>query len=263
MRLPGITILVGLSVVASVRLPPAAGADLPDVIFAKANGSPFWVSADAATSTSQDIRWDILGEEARLTYEGVRTSRPLIKLTDPGKPAEYDLDYSGALTHWIEYGATYARHFNEPLGRTLQEGAEDGRAQLRGEIVGIEPGFYRGEPSSLLEVKITRRLRAKNKFAANDLFYIAYPFARFSIGSINFCKQDSNFPFRPAVGDRILFFPFYEASDAEGRLITLGPQQMIFEKKADGLVLPKRFQGNEDEYKSLANLEKILLKSSD
>lgn len=263
MRLPGITILAALSVVASGRVPPAAGADLPGVIFAKANGSPFWVSADTATSASRDIRWDILGEEARLTYEGVRNSKPMLKLTAPGQPPEYDLDYSGALPDCIHYGATFENHFNAPSDRTLQEVARNARAQLRGEIIGIESGFYRGEPSSLLEVKITRRLRAKNKFAANDLFYIAYPYARFSIGSINFCKQDSNFPFRPAVGDQILFFPFYEALDAEGRLITLGPQQMIFEQKTDGLVLPKRFQGNEGEYKSLANLEKTLLKNSD
>ena len=259
MKVSGIALL---ALLVSGSLPGVASADLsaPPIIYTKSQ-NPIWVSAEAAKSASGEINWGVLGEEAHRIYEGVLNSKPPLKLTEPGKSTEYDLDFSGVLPDCVHYGAAFEDHFNPPSDRTLQDVAKNARAILSGEIVGIDQGFYRGEPNSLLEVKVTHRVRASEKLASNDVFYVVFPFARFTMGGVTFCKQDSSFPYRPAIGDRILFFPFYESPDAAGQLLYLGPQQMIFEKRGDGLVLPARFKGNESGYQGISELERSLLEN--
>lgn len=126
----------------------------------------------------------------------------------------------------------------------------------------MTPGFYLGEPNTLLTVSVDRMLRSSGDFAKGKVFYVIYPYARFSIGEVNFCKGDTDYPYRPEVGDSIMVFPFRAGRDKSGQLVLAQPQELFFERSGRVTVPRKLERKGEGDLKSLDALESKVLDSN-
>lgn len=204
---------------------------------------PVWVSAEAATTPDGQINWDLLGESAHQNYLGVLRMTPPLLAKPPGDQSapQYDPNSSGLRPDCVYYGASYYDSPGHPSDRTLDDVFRNARTIARGRIVALTPGFYLGEPSTLLTVEIERTFRAPAERFQSDVLHVIYPYARFSIGGVSFCKGDTEFPYRPQVGDRSLVMPFRMPRDKGGSLFLAGPRELIFETGGGRLVLPQRF----------------------
>jgi hypothetical protein len=205
---------------------------------------PVWVSLEGATTTAGKIDWSLLGDQARANFEGVKKNTPSLVAKPPGdkSPPEYDPDSSGLRPDCVYYGASYYDSLERPADHNLRAVIKNAPAILRGEVVALTPGFYQGEPSTLLTVRVDRVLRQSSKLRrGTDTVFVVYPRARFTIEATTFCKGDSRFPYQPTSGDQLLLFPFRSPEDASGQLILPSAEEMVFETADGTLALPKGF----------------------
>lgn len=224
---------------------------------------PVWVSAEAATRDSGQIDWDLLGESAHQNYLGVLRMTPPLLAKPPGDHSapQYDPNSSGVRPDCVYYGASYYDSPGRPSDRTLQDVFQNARTIARGRIIEMTPGFFQGEPSTLLTIEIERVLRDA---VDSEVLHVVYPYARFTIGGVNFCKGDTEFPYRPQTGDRSLVMSFREPRDKGGSLYLVSPQELIFETASGSLVLPQRFAASSDRpaFDRLEDLERRLIEKN-
>lgn len=136
------------------------------------SGSPVWVSAATATAPDGKIDWDVLGERALMIYESVLRNTPRLVIEKPGSAPQFDPDSSGLRPECVYYGAAHFDYPNPPSDQTLGDVVKNAHAVLRGRITEITPGFYLGEPNSLLTVTIERTLRSSKVFAELPVYYV-------------------------------------------------------------------------------------------
>ena len=206
--------------------------DSPKIIRSKADrpASPVWTSAEAVAMPGGAINWSLLGDRAHMIYESVLRNTPRLVVESPGEEPKYDPDSSGMRPECVYYGAAHFDYPNSPTEKTLDDVFKNAQAVLRGRVVEMTPGFYLGEPNTLLTVSLEKSIRRSKAFAKGSTFYVVYPKARFAIGDITFCKTDTKFPYAPKVGDRVLLLPLHGPQGREARLIQPGPGELIFEK---------------------------------
>ncbi|MEW6364161.1 MAG: hypothetical protein AB1714_05935 [Acidobacteriota bacterium] len=192
--------------------------DMPDLFLSRLENqvTPLWVSATAATTSNGDVRWDLLGEGCHTTYEILRSQ-----------------DAKGYTSGRLEDGCVqWGPRFRDRIGvprDTFNQLVESCTDILKGTIVAIDQGFYRGDPSSLLKVRAESFI--KNRTVASDagFVYICYPYAKFAIGETKFCKADERFEYRPRVGDTVIAFQFDEPLDVDRLLLDPDPESLSFE----------------------------------
>ena len=227
---------------------------------------PVWVSAEAATTAAGEIDWEILGERAHQMYQGVLQSTPFLLSKPPGdsSPPEYDPDSSGLTPECVQYGAAFYDSLERGPDDTFQGVLKNAPAIVRGRITDLTPGFYKGDPATLLTVEVEKFLRRSRQFSRQRVIYVVYPYARFGIGDVNFCKQDSSFPYRPALEDRIMLFPYGSPGDASQQLVRPDSRELIFESTGGRLVLPKAFASNPESTRplSLGGIEEKLIEKN-
>lgn len=89
-------------------------------------------------------------------------------------------------------------------------------------VVDSTPGFFEGQPATLL------RLSESESSSAADIFAV-YPAANFQVDHQVRCRFDPRYPKDiPAVGDQVLLFPS-SASDRDGKVFAPAPTELIFE----------------------------------
>lgn len=265
-----VRVLCSFILAAAILDVPTASADAfpkqdPSHFIHSRNGdsAPLWVSAKAATTPGGGIDWDLLGERARVIYQSVVQNVPRLMVEEPGSQPKYDPDSSGLRPECVYYGSAHFDYVNPPSDETLADVIKNAQAVMRGRITEITPGFYLGEPNSLLTVSVDRKIRSSRHFSVGNSFYIVYPKARFNIGDTNFCKHDSRFPYSPQVGDQVLILPFQGPQGEGFRLIQPGPVELIFETEQGELILPKKFvsTASAEKFTSLRDIEVKMLAS--
>jgi len=200
----------------------------------QASAAPVWLSAEAATAPGGEIDWSLLGDRAWMIYRSVVENEPLYFVAAPGEKPEIDPDSSGMHPECAYYGAAHFDSVDAPPAESLADAAERAQAVLQGRIVALTAGFYLGEPNTLLTVQVEQRVRASKAFPESATFYVVYPKARFGIGTIKFCKNDSKFKAVPAVGDQVRLTPLHGPQGKEGLLIQPGPYEIVFLQDARG-----------------------------
>lgn len=237
----------------------------PDKLFARdAKTAPLWVSAGAATTPAGEVDWALLGDKAHQSYMNLTQSTPFLRAKPPGdtSPPEYDPASSGKRPDCIYYGNAFFDSLERPPDNTLEGVLKNSPAILRGRIAAMSPGFFKGEPRTLLVVQIQRVLRSSRQYPKElGTIYLAYPRARFTVGDVTFCKGDTDVTFEPHVGDQVMVFPFQTPQGREGRLIDPRPEELVIENTHRGLVLPRVFTKDKDlaaRPESLDSIERLL-----
>lgn len=237
----------------------------PGKIYSRdAKAVPVWVSAESATTSAGEVDWAVLGEQAHQSYLNLSRSTPFLLAKPPGdtSPPEYDPASSGKRPDCVYYGNAFFDSLERPPDKTLEGVLKNSPAILRGRIAAMSPGFFKGEPRTLLVVRIQRVLRTSPQYSKElGTVYLAYPHARFTIGEVTFCKGDTDFTFEPHVGDQVMIFPFQTPQGREGRLIDPRPEELIIEGPNGALALPRSFAKDITlQPESLDSIENGLLK---
>lgn len=238
-----------------------AGGDVPGVIYMKAGPrvDPLWVSAEAATSTEGDVRWELFSSSDEdilrrflADSERLRRETEISQGQQAGGKRGTELECPLVL-------ATLDEDRIEPKpNNSFSDLAEQALAIYSGRIEGISPGFFSGLPSSLLRVKVTKAFRSSDLVASKEVL-IPYPFAEFRIGSSTFCGGFHGM-FEPAVGDRVLVFIYDPPTNAAQTLIHPRSPELFFQTAAGRLIVPRELKTDRDlaTAGSLESLEKLL-----
>lgn len=124
--------------------------------------------------------------------------------------------------------------------RTLTDLTAHSRAIYVGKVVEIENGFYFQRPGTLLQVRLEGTLKRSSTFDPDDHLLIHYPAAEFEAGGYRFCKEDSRYLPRPAVGDRILVFADRPPFDRDRILISPGPNTIFVQPQGKDVAVPSQ-----------------------
>ena len=219
------------------------GSRTPPTLAAKISGSPpLWVSRAAATTPDGSVDWNLLGEEARKVFENLQ-AQPTVSYAAaqqaPEMAAVIDLSRpDGSNVRWYRYGPS-SKEISGSRWRSVAEVARSARAIYLGTVTAVAEGFLDGEVGSLLTVQVDRVVRGSDDFSVTDEVFVYYPYARFSIGELNFWKETPGYPERPAVGDQILVSADRYPPDAAGRVVLPHQDGLFVEQpeESGGVVL--------------------------
>lgn len=198
---------------------------------------PLWVSSEAATTPEGEVDWALLGEKARSVYESVAEQPPLpLDVVDRMPEASgvfYETASDGEIISWLRYGP--GSH-EDPGGHleSLRQVAETARGVYVGEVVGFEEGFLLGDVGSLLRIRTERVVLSSDEHRASDEFYLFWPQAKFSIGELNFWKDNPVYPDRPVPGARVLVVADRRVPFDASRKLILPRAEGVFVEPADG-----------------------------
>lgn len=132
---------------------------------------------------------------------------------------------------------------------TIENLAASAEWSIRGHVTNITPGFFNGEPFSLLTVEVDRTLAITGK-SPDPVLFVLYPYAHFRAGEISFCKDDYRFPHIPVVSDELLLFAPRGAAGVEAPLLMPDRNYVIFGSR-DGVTLPAELQDPDDVPRSI------------
>ena len=221
-----------------------------------------WVPLSQASTAKGEIRWDLLGTDARENFERI-LENDLTQVTSAreltsGK-SRYDLRMSGKLPGCVYYGPSYNHFASEPR-ESIQELTRSAAWSVRGHVIAITPGFFNGQPFSLLTVQTDRTL-ALNRSQPDQILQVLYPYAQFKAGTISFCKDDYRFPHIPLIGDELIVFAPRGEIGVEATLLMPDRNYVIFESGDHQLTLPRELRFEDDAPRSLDAVEEAVRSS--
>lgn len=149
---------------------------------------------------------------------------------------------SGRTEDSLVYGPAYYDRIGAPPSASLGDLLANAFAIFSGRIAEILPGFYRGDAVSLLRLKVTRDLAAPTGEPTRDEVFIPYPYADFQLGELRIHKAEPAFRYRPSVGDRLIFFAYWQSGADDRLLAPHDPQHYIFETSTGRVFVPDRLR---------------------
>jgi hypothetical protein len=228
---------IALTCALAAAASPPAPARTPDTFefqWAGPADPPLWVSARAAADPDSILDWDLLGRERssflRGAVEAQQEQAENVGLGQSGAP-----DLSVRPIPAAECRDSTLSSEDEGAAVSFRNLVDGAQRILRGVVRSVEPGFFTGDPSTLLILEVEEIL---GQSAPPDVtrIYLAYPTAHFAIGPYRFCHGEQSY--LPAAGDRVLFFDALGPMDPDGRFFAIQRRQVFFENRAGGLILP-------------------------
>jgi len=228
---------IALACALAAAASPPAPTRTPDVIESRWAGPadpPLWVSAQAAVDPDSILSWNLLGRERSSLLRGaVEAQQEQVENAGPRQAGAPDLsvrpipaaECKDSILNSEDEGAVVSF-------RKLVDGAQ---RVLRGVVRSVEPGFFAGDPATLLTLEVEEVVRESAPSNVTRI-HLAYPTAHFAIGPYRFCHGEKSY--LPAAGDRVLFFDALGPMDPEGRFFATQRRQVFFEDRAGGLILP-------------------------
>lgn len=210
--------------------------------------APIWVSADAATDERGRLRRDVF--EARY-YDalqryaiGAAERRAVTNATEPENDCA---TYVGERP--IEWS-------DEKIAGDFRDLVRFANAIYAGTITTITPGFFDGQPASLLGVNVTESVKGAAAYKTTGGLYVPYAAANFRIGGQQFCAQPLYQNYTPQVGDRIVVYALHAPADPDGKLIHADSRDLIFESSTKTLAVARDFRKELDvrEWRSLGDV---------
>lgn len=214
---------------------PAAG-QVPSLIESQVEGvagPPLWVSAEglltgevqldrADLDMSGSLRRFLNEQQSIQSTPGIEADKKGLRLIEKSDCKEF---------------VVASDHLDTSLpAQNLGDLLRNGRSIFSGNVEAVEPGFFRGIPSSLLKVKVTKWLRSSVMEEEVDHIYVYHPEAYFSLGAQQFCGRSLGSQVRP--GDRILVFNYSDLSAGQEILVTPREEQVFIETSKGTLILP-------------------------
>jgi hypothetical protein len=180
-RLP--TIRCGLALLFSVTL---FAAPPPSVILSRDDGHPIFISASAMVNTDgtaaavvpKDWRPGLQRLAEVFSKHGAQVSALSPSTTAPclggmlsESPAELWVDRS------TRHSAVVSAH-----------------AIVTGTIRSVTPGFFHGQPASLIELDHLDKIKAGGIDNVRDTLYVRLPYAQFVVGGVEYCREPGTSP---------------------------------------------------------------------
>lgn len=200
--------------------------------------APIWVSADAATTQQGQLRSEVFETryyEALQRYAERTAERRRMRETTAAPASNGCESYVGE------------RPNDWPDGKspsTLDELVRSSNAIYEGKVSAIVPGFFDGQPSSLLRVEVTNALKSSPAYDPAAGLYVPYAAANFTIGTTRFCARPMYSDHEPRLGDRVLIFALHPPADDRGRLLHIESGDLLFASADGKLSIPKRFRND-------------------
>ena len=198
----------------------------PDVI-ARNTGGNAWVSAKALTTTAGAVVWK---KDNSSIYEG-----PLIELA--AEVIEKSIQTSARLSKKTDNGETVCSvmsrvdfHPISPIN--FAEVLQNSQSIYEVSIEGLIPGYFLTSPGALLSVR-TETTLGNPKFERPEVFHLYYGNARFMVGDIPVCTENTDYFFPPTPGLRLLIFSKKQSLDVDGAVFLENPFY-IFAETPDG-----------------------------
>lgn len=221
--------------------------------------APAWISADAATSEQNELRWQLfspseqgnlrrfLGQSERLRDKAERAQE------QEHGPGEEQLDLCP-----IVLATSDQDRIDPKPNDSFSHLSENALAIYSGQIEEISQGFFDGLPSSLLRVRVTEAFRSSPLIDSQEVL-IPYPYARFKIGASSFCGGSSSM-FQPTSGDRVLVFIYDPPLNAAQNLVFPRSPEIFFQSAERPLVSPESLKTDQHLAlaDSLSDLEELL-----
>lgn len=222
------TLIVAVALIpGAVFCSSALAEEVPDRIDGKERkgGPPLWVSLEEAAPAGQ-IRWELLPTAQQRQLRQTLSSAP---------PNE-----KGKTSCAVE-SATVGDYFsgNPSFGELIH----NSKVIYSGRILGLKQGFYRGSPSTLLEVAVTHAYKAPDELLSADRIYVAYPYAKINLEGKLICQRPQRGYAEPAAGGRILVFSFRNpAATADLPIVEPMDEELFFETAAGESSVPDHYR---------------------
>ena len=110
----------------------------------------------------------------------------------------------------------------EPLvdRHNVHDSIANARAIVTGTIKSVTPGFFYGDPASLIELSDLDKLKLDASYSSvRDSIYLRLPYAQFVTGGTEYCRESAPGSYVPHAGDRLLVFAYDKPLDADGTLV--------------------------------------------
>jgi hypothetical protein len=213
-------VILLLAVFLAATLRAASPVVMPDALRRSGADVPFFVSARAVTDPSGGIQWSGFADAGtRMVLQAEVTERARRVSIAPN-----------ATESMTAPCAVRIMTFPDPSGapKSLRELAGTAAAVYRGRVAGTAPGFNLSTPATLIAVEIAEAVRAADGFPKSGIVYVVYPAADFSVGGTRFCNAGVNGGTMPKVGDAIAVFAPSAPIDADGVVLNVGAEQIVF-----------------------------------
>ena len=236
--------LMTVVVVSSSWVLATPQATAPDVIESTVSGyvgPPIWVSARAAADGQTILKWDLFGDDPLLRQVVERQRQKL-----EGNSGRQKTSATDATVHLLpqdncEAPILQSDHLtDEHPAQSLQDLLRDSKNIFKGTVLGVEPGFYRGAPASLLKVRVDDWIRSSNDYGSRTDLYVYHSATHFRIGPYEFCGYSPDV--EPKVKDRVLIFDSAGPMMADSVLLTPRDEKVFAETPARRLALPKQIR---------------------
>lgn len=256
---------------------PAAGTsaealagDLPETL---TNRDPsaqgyLWISARAAATPDGELRWRLFGDSDRslLRHEGQSLDRALRRVAGSSlsqTPQPSALQPAAERAPYLDKAlcsrstVLFSHRRDDKPRDTWEDLRRYARAIFSGRVIAIDQGFQGGLPMSLLEVEVDQVVRSSDDYAHTGTFYVAYPYAVFTVGNQVFCRDEPKFEYRPQVGDRVVLFPSHLPRDRHAQMLDLEPSEILAQKPSGSVFLAEVLR-SEEALQGLDDLEALL-----
>jgi len=224
-------LLATLALLAGIALPSSA---LPRGIPGRfdaaksAGGPPLWVSVEEAAPSGK-IRWDL--------FSNVQQQELRTKLSTPPPSKKAGEQQPTCAVESTTVGDYFSG--NPSLGELVKNSA----VIYSGKILSMQQGFYKGSPSTLLEVSVTQTYKAPDKFRAVDRIYVTYPAAKVNLEGKLICQRPERGYSDPALGGRILVFSFRDPTlTTDLPVVEPMDQELFFETASGESSVPSHFK---------------------
>jgi hypothetical protein len=110
----------------------------------------------------------------------------------------------------------------EPLvdRHNLHDSIANARVIVTGTIKSVTPGFFYGDPASLIELSDLDKIKLDASYSSvRDSIYLRLPYAQFVSGETEYCRESGPGSYVPHAGDRLLVFAYDKPLDVDGTLI--------------------------------------------
>jgi len=191
------------------------------------DGRPLWVDEAQAFAGNGRLRADLFRpEQIDLVDDYFRAVERDVHPAVPGRPCRMEM---GAPI--FENEPPRARTFDAMVSRSL--------TILTGRVTGLQQGFYRGSPGTLLRVAVAERLKDFGRLASSAEIHVFLSAARMQTTRGLLCVDDGVSVPMPAVGDRIAVFSESMPQDDRHELLPIDARMGLFVERSGKLALPR------------------------
>lgn len=117
---------------------------------------------------------------------------------------------------------------------SVRSTVRNAKAIYAGTIRTVTPGLFYGAPGSLLELGDLVTLKTTPAYAnVRDSVLVRHPYAHFTAGTVEYCRETRAATLAPRIGDRVIVFAFADPLDEAGILVFSYLDDLIVARDGD------------------------------